>query len=107
MKSTPAILLATLCLSAHLHAEEPVPVPVVPESHAEFAEVAGVEFHAEPAESAESGGPPFPGAEKSIRHSAFGIRPSALPSEALGRRVGFLINEFKFWTEPKTEFSFP
>ena len=45
MKPFPPILLATLCLAAALHAEEPGPVPAPPASRAESAE------NAEPAAS--------------------------------------------------------
>ena len=62
MKPFPPILLATLCLAAALHAEEPGPVPAPPASRAESAES---KPHAESAEAAEPGSPAGGAAERS------------------------------------------
>ena len=74
MKAFLPLLLATLCLSAALRAEEPAPVPAPPQSRAESAES---KPHAESAEAAEPGSPAGGAAERSKTNGV----PHAEPAE--------------------------
>ncbi len=80
MKAFLPLLLATLCLSAALRAEEPAPVPAPPQSRAESAES---KPHAESAEAAEPGSPAGGAAERSEAEGVSHAEPAERAEPAI------------------------